>query len=120
MEVMLAIINLKVTHPRQVTEKRLKPDSIYYKPFPKCLKPFFRNKRKCTIFDMEMFCYSRAKKHNFHNNKEKRSGIQPRFASEVSWNSGLVFRFGTRVSGKSLRLLFSKTSLFLLLTTLQK
>ena len=56
----------------------------------------------------ENVCYSCAKKHHFHNNKEKRSGIQPRFESEVSWNSGLVFRFGTRVSGKSLRLLFSK------------
>ena len=52
--------------------------------------------------------------------RKKRSGIQPRFESEVSWNSGLVFRFGTRVSGKSLRLLFSKKGLFLLLTTLQK
>lgn len=108
MEVMLAIINLKVTHPRQVTEKRWKPDIIYNKPFPKCLKPFFRNKRKCTIFDMKMFCYSRAKNIIFTTTKKKRSGIQPRFESEVSWNSGLVFRFGTRVSGKSLRLLFSK------------
>ena len=43
----------------------------------------------------------------FTTTKKKRSGIQPRFESEVSWNSGL-FRFGTRVSGKSLRLLFSK------------
>ena len=71
-EVMLAIINLKVTHPRQVTEKRWKPDSVYKKPFPKCLKPFFRNKRKCTIFDMKMFCYSRAKKKSFSQEQRKK------------------------------------------------
>ena len=57
---------------------------------------------------MKMFCYSRAKNIIFTTTKKKRSGIQPSFESEVSWNSGLVFRFGTRVSGKSLRLLFSK------------
>ena len=57
---------------------------------------------------MKMFVILVQKNIIFTTTKKKRSGIQPRFESEVSWNSGLVFRFGTRVSGKSLRLLFSK------------
>ena len=101
-EVMLAIINLKVTHPRQVTEKRWKPDSIYKKPFPKCLKPFFRNKRKCTIFDMKMFCYSRAKKKSFSQEQRKKGLVfslvlKVRFLGTRDWCLDSVLAFQAKV-----------------------